>query len=131
MGKYDNFSRHLFVLKRAPEEDLTNEFIISGIIDKFFVQFELGWKVLKELLAYEGNPIATTGSPRSIIKAAYQFYNFIEEEIWLNMMKDRNNMTHIYDEKQARDLADPIIAEYIPAFIKMDQAIKRQYGITP
>ena len=29
-----------------------------GIIDKFFVQFELGWKVLKELLSYEGQAIS-------------------------------------------------------------------------
>lgn len=42
------------VLALADQEDLTNEFIIGGIIDKFFIQFELGWKVLKELLSYEG-----------------------------------------------------------------------------
>ena len=33
---------------------MNNVFIISGIIDKFSLQFELGWKVLKELLKYEG-----------------------------------------------------------------------------
>ena len=45
---------HLSVLLRAPKEDLSNEFIVSGIIDKFFIQFELGWKLLKEMLAYDG-----------------------------------------------------------------------------
>ena len=54
MKKFDNYSSNLAVLCKAGEEDLNNEFIISGIIDKFFVQFELGWKVLKELLRYEG-----------------------------------------------------------------------------
>lgn len=54
MKKFEHFSKHLAVLKRAPEEDLENEFIISGIIDKFFIQFELGWKLLKELLTDEG-----------------------------------------------------------------------------
>lgn len=51
-------SKHLAVLRRAPQEDLENEFIISGSIDKFFIQFELGWKLLKELLAHEGKPAA-------------------------------------------------------------------------
>ena len=40
------------------EQDLTNEFIIGGIIVKFSLQFELGRKVLKELLRYEGVKIS-------------------------------------------------------------------------
>ena len=47
MKKFDNYKRNLAVLSRAGEQDLSNEFIIGGIIDKFSLQFELGWKVLK------------------------------------------------------------------------------------
>ena len=50
MKKFDNYVSNLAVLKTADREDLRNEFIVSGIIDKFYIQFELGWKVLKELL---------------------------------------------------------------------------------
>lgn len=64
MKKYDNYVSHLRVLERADREQLDNEFIISGIIDKFSIQFELGWKMLKELLAFEGSSAAVTGSPR-------------------------------------------------------------------
>ena len=71
MKKFEQYSRHLQVFCRAEQEDITNEFIISGIIDKFYIQFELGWKVLKELLRYEGANQAATGSPREIIKTAY------------------------------------------------------------
>lgn len=42
MKKYDNFKSHLQILNQAEKQDLTNEFIISGVIDKFFIQFELG-----------------------------------------------------------------------------------------
>ena len=49
MKKFDNYSSNLRVLERADKEILSNEFIISGIIDKFSIQFELGWKMLKEL----------------------------------------------------------------------------------
>ena len=41
MKKFDNFISNLNILSKAQNEDLTNEFIISGIIDKFFIQFEL------------------------------------------------------------------------------------------
>lgn len=68
MKKFEQFTKHLAVLQRADRQDLQNEFVVSGIIDKFYIQFELGWKVLKELLAYEGRSISSTGSPREIIK---------------------------------------------------------------
>ena len=47
MKKFDNYVRQLNVLKKAYDEDMDNEFIISGIIDKYSLQFELGWKVIK------------------------------------------------------------------------------------
>ena len=66
--KIENYCSNLSVLERAKEEDLNNEFIISGIIDKFSIQFELTWKVLKELMRYEGKAVANTGSPREIYR---------------------------------------------------------------
>ena len=79
MKKFDQYVSHLRILSRAFDEDLTNDFIVSGIIDKYYIQFELGWKVLKELLRYEGANQAATGSPREIIKTAYAYYDFIDE----------------------------------------------------
>lgn len=127
MKKFDNFKSNLAVLSQADKEDLENEFIISGIIDKFFIQFELSWKVLKELLRYEGNSIANTGSPREIIKEAYKIYHFIDESIWLSMLKERNNMTHIYDGNEAKELVKKIINNYIPMFYFMKDEIERKY----
>ena len=127
MKKYDNYISNLAVLEKAYGEDLENEFIISGIIDKFFVQFELGWKVLKELLRYEGKSIAASGSPREILKSAYQMYDFLSEDIWLSMLKDRNDMTHIYDGEAAGKLAGKILKEYIPEFQKLRAQILLRY----
>ena len=109
MKKFENFKSNLSILSKANNEDLENEFIISGIIDKFYIQFELAWKVLKELLRYEGNSVANTGSPREIIKASYAVYEFIDEKVWLSMLKERNDMTHIYDGNAAKELVGKII----------------------
>ena len=125
--KFEQFSRHLQVLRRADKEDITNEFIISGVIDKFYIQFELGWKVLKELLSYEGVKSAASGSPREIIKAAYAYFDFIDENLWLQMLRDRNDTTHMYNEQAAVELVDKIIKDYIPLFEKMEQAVKDRY----
>lgn len=127
MKKFENYKSNLRVLSKAKEENLENEFIISGIIDKFFIQFELSWKVMKELLRYEGNSSANTGSPREIIKAAYATYDFIDEGIWLSMLKERNNMTHIYDGNEAKRLVTKIIEEYIPTFVIVQKEIEERY----
>ena len=128
MKKFDNYVSNLEILKRAENEDLENEFIISGIIYKFFVQFEFSWKVLKELLRYEGKSAAASGSPREILKAAYELYDFIDEDIWLEMLKSRNDMTHIYDGEAAKRLVDSILHRYIPEYIKLRDCILDKYA---
>lgn len=128
MKKFENYVSHLRVLERAKEERLDNEFIVSGIIDKFSIQFELGWKMLKELLAYEGSSAARTGSPRSIIKEAYAVYPFFDGGIWLDMLKDRNDMAHIYDGGAATELVGRILREYIPQFLELEAELNAKYG---
>lgn len=127
MKKFENYCSNLKILSRADQEDLENEFIIGGIIDKFHIQFELGWKVLKDLLKYEGRQEGNTGSPREILKAAYTIYGFIDEEVWLDMLKSRNSMTHIYDGVEARRLVDVILERYIPAFIHLRDNLEDLY----
>lgn len=128
MKKFDNFSSNLKILSTAFKENLSNEFIVGGIINKFTLQFELSWKLFKELLAYEGISSYSTGSPREIIKAAYKCYDFIDEDVWLSMLKARNTITHIYDSQQAQTMVQEIITKYIPEFQKIETALIKHYG---
>ena len=128
MKKFENYKSNLAILVSAKNEDLNNEFILSGIINKFNLQFELGWKVLKELMKYEGLAVANTGSPREIIKAAYTMYDFIDEDKWLQMLKDRNNLAHIYDGEAAKRLVRTILDIYISEFIRLEHSLDTLYG---
>ncbi|WP_314665460.1 HI0074 family nucleotidyltransferase substrate-binding subunit [uncultured Selenomonas sp.] len=128
MKRYDEFVRHLAVLRQAHTQDLSNEFIVSGVIDKFFIQFELGWKLLKDLLRYEGLEVSVSGSPRTIIKEAYLLYDFLDEETWLGMLHARNDVTHIYNSTLAQNLVGDILTQYIPAFTAMEAGLRARYG---
>lgn len=92
------------------------------------IQFELGWKVLKELLRYEGANQAATGSPREIIKTAYAYYDFMDESVWLGMLRDRNDTTHIYNEEAARQLVNKVLDNYIHEFQVLEMKIKERYS---
>ena len=110
MKKYENFASALANLEDAPNQDLSNDFVQSGLINKFNLQFELSWKLLKRLLEYEGATLAASGSPRAILKEAYRFYDFIDEAAWLEMLRDRN--TNVY----------------IPAFCQLRDGLMGRYG---
>ncbi len=82
---------------------------------------------MKELLRYEGKSSANSGSPREILKAAYEVYDFIDEDVWLDMLKSRNDMTHIYDGESAKRLVNDILYRFIPEFVKLRENIEKQY----
>ncbi len=128
MQKWDNYKHQLKVLSQADRQDLSNDFIKSGIIDKFSLQFELAWKVLKELLQYEGASAADTGSPRTVIKTAYAYYDFLNQDVWLEMLDQRNRSAHIYNGDDADALVIRIINAYIPEFQRLQCAIAARYG---
>lgn len=98
------------------------------MINKFNLQFELSWKLLKRLLEYEGATLAASGSPRAILKESYRFYDFIDEAAWLDMLRDRNTNVHIYDNKLAQDLIQRILNVYIPAFCQLRDGLTKRYG---
>lgn len=128
MRKFENYCSALDVLAEAPEQDLDNTFVQSGIINKFFLQFELGWKLLKALLALEGDPVSASGSPRDVIKAAYKYYDFMDETLWLDMLHDRSNTAHAYDQASALALVGRIFREYLPEFQRLRQGLLDSYG---
>lgn len=128
MKKYENFASALANLEDAPNQDLNNDFVQSRLINKFNLQFELSWKLLKRLLEYEGATLAASGSPRAILKESYRFYDFIDEAAWLDMLRDRNTNVHIYDNKLAQDLIQRILNAYIPAFCQLRDGLMERYG---
>ena len=84
--------------------------------------------MLKNLLSYEGSPVGKTGSPREVIREAYRYFGFMDEEIWLGMLKERNDTAHIYDGEAAQRLAGKIIKEYTGEFEIMRTNIRERYG---
>ena len=116
MSKFEGYRANLVVLRRAPDQDLNNEFIQSGIIYKFVMQFELSWRLLYKTLEHEGMMSAVTCSPRGVIKSAYATYDFIDTEVWLSMLSDRNASEHVYDSALAERLVTVILDRYISEF---------------
>ena len=126
MKKYDAFIKSLAVLLRS-NKNFDDEIYRMGIIGQFHLTFELSWKALREFLLIHGVSEASSGSPREIIKAAYKFNFISDEEIWLDMLRRRNQAIHIYNEDIAVELVALIFDKYLSAFINLREELDKRF----
>lgn len=71
----------------------------DGAIQRFEFCYELTWKALKAALSEGGLP--GTGSPRAIFHFAYNAGWIDDEQVFRDMMDDRNLTSHTYKEEIA------------------------------
>ncbi len=57
-----------------------------------------------------------------------KFENFVSEDVWYEMLRQRNDMTHIYNGEAARKLVKKILAVYIPEFVSLKEHLQTRYG---
>lgn len=105
MKKYDNFCASLDNLKDIfVYEEPYDNVIMTGLVALFEICFEQSWKAIKEVLMMQGISESQTGSPRQILKSAYQAGMIKDEEVWLQALVSRNNVAHAYNKEIAQDI---------------------------
>lgn len=82
----------------------------DGVIKRFEFTFELFWKTIKVLLEHEGFGCA---GPRSCIKEGARRGFTADSDALLDMLEDRNKLSHIYDEAVAQAIFERIKGTYV------------------
>ncbi len=94
----------------------------QGVIQVFEVTQELSWKVLKDFLEFQGYD-EIYGS-KNAIRIAFNVGLLQNAEVWMDMIKSRNLMSHTYDEQEMLRIVELIFSEYRAEFetlkIKME-----------
>jgi len=93
-------------------EDTDDDLYKDGVIQRFEFTYELLWKTIKIYLEDQGIIVR---SPRESFKEAFRLNLIEDEKLFLDMLKDRNNTTHIYNKETAEDIFNRIKSNYIPA----------------
>lgn len=128
MKKYDNFCNALHNLKDIYNyEEPFGNVELTGMVGLFSVCFEQSWKAMKELLEDNGYDSAQTGSPRHIIKTAYQAGMIDDEELWLSALLSRNNVAHAYNQAIALDIIHDTKAKYYDMFCRLKQDMENNW----
>ena len=124
MKKYENFCRALENLEVAAQQESYSILEETGLIAMFEICFEQAWKVLKEILEDEGYRESKTGSPRQILKLAYSAGILSNEEIWLEILSDRNILSHVYDSSKAKITVEKIKEKYLAEFKNLKKILE-------
>lgn len=108
---YETFKIAFLKLKEFVITDDGSEKDRGAIINAFQYTFELWWKTLQKYMQQE--EMLEEYGPGATIRNAFQ-YNILQEgQDYMNMLRDRNLITHTYKEDIANDIYIRIKSEYI------------------
>lgn len=130
MQKFENFKNCFEVLKKSEKaKAMADEIYRTGVIGQFGLVFELAWKTLQELMRAHGIEEAENGSPREILRAGFKYGFLNDESAWLQMLKDRNSATHIYDEEAFNAVLDRVYSSYINLFDNFKTTLESKISV--
>lgn len=128
MRKYENFCSALINLKDIYQyQEPYDNVIMTGLVGLYEICFEQAWKMMKEILEKHGYSGTVTGSPKSVIKTAYQASMITEEEIWLLALQARNNVVHSYNREVAFDIIEQTKKHFFDMFCNLKEEIDKNW----
>jgi len=104
-------------IKKAKDQ-LDND----GVIQRFEFTFELLWKTLRIFLLNEG---IITKSPKEALKESFRYGLIKDEEIFLDMLEDRNQTSHIYSADVSKEIVRRIKKFYLSRLIELSNELSR------
>lgn len=111
--RYESFRNSLASLTEAKQRDMEDSFVLSGTSAKFSITFDLGWKVMKDILVqYYAMTGFVAGSPREVLRESFKA-ELIQGDEWMDMLKVRNQLAHDYDGVIVKKYCHIIVDKYI------------------
>ncbi len=128
MKKYENFCAALKNLEdihryQEPYDNVTT----TGLVGLYEICFEQAWKMMKDILEQHGYESSATGSPKFIIKTAYEASMISDETMWLDALKARNNVAHSYNNAVALDIIRQTKEQFYGLFCDLKRNIDKNW----
>lgn len=103
-------------------EDVLEEIIKEGLIQRFEYTYEMAWNVMKDYALYQGN--SEIAGSRDAIRYAFSTKLIENGDMWMDMIKSRIKTSHTYNEETANEIYLKIINEYYFAFLKLQEIME-------
>lgn len=102
-----------------------NVVVETGIIGLYRICFDESRKMMKEILEEHGFKESAAGSPKTILKTAYQAGMIHNEQVWLKALSARNNVAHAYNRKIAIEIVNQCKNEFYDMFRELKEEIEK------
>ncbi len=123
--RFANFNRALAKLEAAvkgQEPESLSELEKEGLIQRFEYTHELAWSVMKDYLSYQGNTLI--GGSRDATREAFKIDLMEDGEMWMDMIKSRNQSAHTYNEETVEDIFQKVVADYHALLVVFQQKME-------
>lgn len=126
-NRYNSFCKSLKNLEKSRCANPEQDFVLAGTVQNYNLTFDLSWKVMKDIIVKHFGIINfAIGSPREVLQVAFQ-NGLIDNDVWIKMLKARNNLMHDYDGALAEELFEEIITCFYAEFEKLKDKINIFY----
>ncbi len=127
INRYNMFCKNLKNLEKSCTADPKADFVLEATVLNFNLTFDISWKVMKDILVKEFGVLDfPLGSPRGTLQQAFQ-NGMIDDDGWMRMLKDRNQLAHDYDGTFAIKKFGVIIEDYYKLFLKLKDSVAKYY----
>ena len=125
LQRFENFSRALSQLTQACNRNHYDDLERAGLVKTFEFCFELSWKVLEDLLSYQGYIVKT---PREVIRQSFEVDYISEDdcETLFEALEKRNILSDIYKKDIAREAETLIKKHYYPVLLRIHATLNEK-----
>lgn len=95
----------------------------QGLIQAFKFTHELAWNEPKDYLESQGiqGVVGSKGATREAFKNSL----IADGEVWMDMIKSRNQISHTYNEETANEITEAILTRYCAQFSQFSTRFSR------
>lgn len=119
--RLDNWNRALAQMTKFMQRTELNEMEEQGLIQSFEYNHELAWKTQKDFL--ESSGYSDLFGSKNVAKKAFEVGLVNNGEIWMAMVKSRNDSSHTYNEDITKKIVDAIADDYYEAFCVLNKKL--------
>jgi len=121
-------SRLAHVVNESKRRQL-NEFELDSVVQRFEFTHEIAWKLMKSYAEFQGEQ--TLSGSRDACRWAFENHLIDDGQIWMDMIRSRNETSHVYDDAVAASTIQQIIQNYFPAMVAFQEKIAKIATSTP
>ena len=136
LQRFSNYRKALTKFNQAVDivsnkmdwDEEVDDLLEEGLIQRFEYTHELAWKVMKDYAEYQGH--TNIQGSRDAFRKALEM-GVIDDDRWMESIKDRNLTSHNYDDETAQNVLTAIIEVYAPLLNAFEKKMLPLSGLEP